>query len=39
MADVLYAAERQARKEAEERNQIQHTIHVAQAMKREEKIK
>lgn len=26
MADVLYAAERQARKEAEERNQIQHTI-------------
>ena len=39
MADVLYAAERQARKEAEERNQIQHTIQVAQAMKREEKIK
>jgi len=39
MADVLYAAERQARKEAEERNQIQHTIQVAQALKREEKIK
>lgn len=39
MADVLYAAERQARQEAEERNQIQHTIQVAQALKREEKIK
>ena len=39
MADVLYAAERQARTEADERNQIQHTIQVAQALKREEKIK
>jgi len=38
-ADAMYAAERQARKETDERNQIQHTIKMAQALKREEKIK
>lgn len=35
----MYASERQARKETEERNQIQHTIKMAQALKHEEKIK
>lgn len=35
MADAMYAAERQARKETEERNQIAHAIAVAQALKKE----
>ena len=39
MADAMYAAERQARKETEERNQIAHAIAVAQALKKEQKIK
>jgi hypothetical protein len=29
MADVLYAAEKQARQEAEQRNQIQNTLQMA----------
>ena len=39
MADAMYAAERQARKETEERNQIAQAIAVAQALKKEQKIK
>lgn len=35
----MYATERQARKETDERNQIQHAIKMSQALKREEKIK
>ena len=39
MSDSLYAAERQARKETEHRNQMAHTIQMAQAMKKEEQIR
>jgi SNW domain-containing protein 1 len=38
-ADSLYAAERQARKEVEERNRVQETIKVAMAAKREREIR
>jgi SNW domain-containing protein 1 len=38
-ADALYAAERQARKETDERNKIQQSLKMAQAMKKEEEIR
>ena len=38
-ADALYAAERQARKEIQERNKIQQSLRMAQAEKKEDHIR
>lgn len=39
MADALYMAERQARKETEQRNLVQNSIKLAQAQQKEAKIR